>query len=232
MDARIAQALESLDAESAPAALLFDMAAGLSGHAVVLPSAFNPPTVGHTALLREASRLAAATSQLALLTTRNVDKGIHGASLAERVQMLLVLRTGMPELIAAACNQARIVDQARALARSFPGATFDFVVGFDTLERLFEPRYYTDMAAELAPFFAQHRLMAANRGDVSTAAVREWVGMHAGEFASRIQVMEVDPAAAAASSTRARQGLQSGGEDLPVAEPVRRYIQAHGLYKA
>ncbi len=231
MDAQIARALESLDAAPAPAAVLFDAPDGLTGHAVVLPSAFNPPTIGHAALLRGASRLAGATTQLALLTTRNVDKGLHGASLADRVGMLLSLRSDTPELSAAACNQARIVDQASALKRSFPGATFDFVVGFDTLERLFAPRYYSGMDAELAPFFQQHQVLAANRGDVSAAAVREWVGKHAGEFASRIQVMEVDPAAAAASSTEVRQALQRGGEHLPVAEPVRRYIEAHSLYK-
>jgi nicotinamide-nucleotide adenylyltransferase len=231
MDARIAQALELLDAEPEPAAVLFDGPEGLSGRVVVLPSAFNPPTIGHTALLREAARLAAATTQLALLTTRNVDKDLHGASLADRVGMLLSLRTEIPDLTAAACNQARIVDQAYALSHTFPGATFDFVVGFDTLERLFARRYYRDMTAELAPFFEQHGVLAANRGDVSAAAVENWVTQHAGAFARHIQVIEVHADAAAASSTQVRTGLQAGGVSLPVTEPVRRYIEARGLYK-
>ena len=99
----------------------------------------NPPTRAHFHLLAaSAERLSA--SPAALLTTRNVAKGLTGASHEQRIEMLLVARTAVPALAVLAANQARIVDQAAVLRESFPAASFDFVLGHDTLVRLLGQR--------------------------------------------------------------------------------------------
>ena len=148
--------LQQLDANPEPAAVRFDAARAVCRAVLRL---FNPPTLAHKHLLEsarairelanppspatEGSRERGPGSEglIALLTTKNVDKGLHGASLADRIGMLLALESELPGLAVVASNQARIIDQAEALTRSFAGLeSLAFVVGFDTLERLFARR--------------------------------------------------------------------------------------------
>jgi nicotinamide-nucleotide adenylyltransferase len=234
MDESIARALQALDKQPAATARQFDDGPRIAGPLVVLPSAFNPPTLAHQHLLERAAEFAGARP-VALLTTRNVDKAIHGASLAQRIEMLLALRRELPELAVLACNQARIMDQAPALRKSFEQGVAEldlrFVVGFDTLERLFASRYYTDMEAELTPFFERCRVIAANRAGMSAGDVVTWVAENAGSFAARIDILEINPYAASLSSSDVRESVQSGGEAETVPGVVQKYIEAQGLYR-
>ena len=216
-----------------PAAARFDDGPPLSAELVVLPSAFNPPTLAHQHLLERAVQLRGA-APLALLTTRNVDKGLYGATLPQRIEMLLALRRGWPVLSVAASNQARIMDQGISLARSFAEvstASLTFVVGFDTLERLFAPRYYQDMEAELGEFFERHRVVASNRADMDAGSVRAWLADHAGRFRDRVDVMAIDDYPAQMSSTAARAALAVGEAHEALPEAVREYIEEAGLYR-
>ncbi len=227
----VARQLEELDREPGPRARRFDSETALRGRTAVLPSAFNPPTLAHEHLLRTALSAFGLEHALALLTTRNVDKGVHGASLADRVGMLLAMREEWPALSVAASNQARIIDQALALTGAFPSATFDFVVGFDTLERLFARRYYADMEAELAPFFERHRVLAANRGAIEAHEVAAWIHANAGAFSNRILLLEIGKEPASLSSTRAREAASMDTGDLAAPAAVARYVREHGLYR-
>jgi nicotinamide-nucleotide adenylyltransferase len=227
----IAAAIARLDAEPSPAAVRLDDPAALTGRVVVLPSAFNPPTWAHVRLLERAAARGGANQGLALLTTRNVDKGLYGASLPHRVGMLLAATAAEADFAVGAANQARILDQASALRAAFPAAQFDFVVGFDTLERLFAPRYYSDMEAELEPFFARHRVLAANRAGTGPRAVVDWIGRHAGRFAGAIETLELDEASARLSSTTAREAASTRDMSDVLPDAVRRYIRQHGLYR-
>jgi len=223
--------LERLDAVAHPAAERFDSTSAFVGRIAVLPSAYNPPTLAHVELLRAAVSSDHCDAAAALLTTRNVDKGLHGAQLPDRVGMLLALHAEWPALAVAVSNQARIIDQAAALTAAFPAANFDFVVGFDTLERIFAARYYTDMELELKPFFEQHRVFAANRGAVGTEDVSAWIEQNAGRFAHAIRVLPLDAFPASLSSTQVRDGVAGGVPDVAVTPAVRRYIEERGLYR-
>lgn len=231
MSNAIADDLERLDRQASPGALRFDRGPAFTGAAAVLPSAYNPPTLAHEHLLQRALEAYGLHHAVALLTTRNVDKGVHGASLADRIGMLLALSSEWPDLCVAASNQARIIDQASALTTAFPGTEFDFIVGFDTLERLFARRYYTDMESELAPFFARHRVLAANRGQVEAHHVEAWVAENAGAFSDRILLLEIEEFPASLSSTRVREAVASGGDALHLPPAVSRYVAEHGLYR-
>lgn len=231
MNDEVAARLLRLDAEPLPAAVRFDQGPAIGATAAVLPSAFNPPTHAHQHLLERAVARFGIVSAIALLTTRNVDKGVNGASLSDRVGMLLALRAEMPALAVMASNQARIIDQAVALNSAFPATEFDFVVGFDTLERLFAPRYYEDMERELAPFFERHRVLAANRAAVGARDVEAWLDANAGAFRERIAVLEIDEVPASLSSTQVREALQGNRQAFDVAPGVRRYIEEHALYR-
>ncbi len=230
LDSAALARLAALSADSRPGVLRFDSDEPLSGRIAVLPSAFNPPTLAHLELLRVALEVPGVTAAAALLTTRNVSKGIYGAPLAHRVGMLLALPSPVPVLTT---NVARFVEQALALCTAYPAAAFDFVAGYDTLIRIFDPHYYGDMAAELAPFFANHRLIATNReGATHEAIAMVLASPGARPFAASIVVAELSPESALLSSTAAREAAAAGAHPAEVPPSVARYIREHGLYVA
>ncbi|MCC7090295.1 MAG: hypothetical protein M9925_04570 [Chloroflexi bacterium] len=223
--------LSELDATRTPAVARFDPGGPFRGRLAFLPSAYNPPTLAHVHLLETALEVDGVEHVAAMLTTRNVAKDVFGASLLDRVAMLLELHGERPELAVLAANAARIIDQASALSAAFSDVGVDAIVGFDTLERLFDPRYYDDMERELAPFFERHRVIAANRGDHRVTEVEAWVRANAGRFAGRILVREIHAYPASLSSTRVRESAAVGLDELPVSFGVRRYIEQHRLYR-
>jgi nicotinamide-nucleotide adenylyltransferase len=160
-----------------------------------------------------------------------VAKGVFGASLADRVGMLLAVHGVHEELGVLATNAARLVEQGRALRNAFASAEFDFVVGHDTLVRLFDPVYYADMDLDLREFFAHHRVIATNRGDVPTDEVRRFANAQDARFANRIVVCEIHEERAVLSSSEARATIEAGGHPVQVPPGVARYIAEHGLYR-
>jgi len=232
MAGTIRERLAELAHGEAAAVTRFDADAGLRGGWAVLPSAFNPPTRAHLRLLELAEGVGGVERSAALLTTRNVAKGIEGASLADRIGMLLAARGSHPGLAVLAANQARIVDQAFALRETWPEAAFDFVLGFDTLIRLFDQQYYEGaMEAELDPFFTEHRVIAANRGDVATSGVDAYVAEQASRYGDRIVTVTLDPAHRAMSSSEARERIAVGEVSGSLPGGVVEYIREHGLYE-
>lgn len=223
--------LEEVAARPEPAAARLDAGDALQGRVAVLPSAFNPPTLAHLHLLERAQEIDEVTGAAAMLSTRNVDKGLYGAPLGARVGMLLAAREEYGWLGVLAVNAARLVDQGEALRRAFPAARFDFVVGFDTLVRLFDRKYYGEMERELEPFFAEHRVIATNRSDDRIEAVEAFIERGAGAFAERIVALEIDEEPAAMSSSAVRRTLEEGGEAMHLPGSVRAYIQRQGLYR-
>ena len=223
-------ALERLDAQSAPSAMRFDAGGVLAGRVAALPSAFNPPTVAHLRLLTLGADNDGAPA--ALLTTRNVAKGLYGAPLAHRVGMLLAAREALPGLAVLVTNAARFVDQASALRGAFPGARFDFVAGHDTLVRIFDPIYYTAMEAELEPFFHHHRLIVTNRGNDQLDAVAAYLDVPAVRpFAHRVVIRELNVREASMSSTIARTAIAADQSHPAIPPGVASYIRAHRLYR-
>ena len=219
-----------LELAALPAVQRFDDAPPLAGRVGVLPSAFNPPTRAHFHLLAASCALLDA-SPAALLTTRNVDKGLTGASHLQRIEMLLAAKAAAPTLAVLAANQARIVDQAAVLRDTFPAATFAFILGHDVLVRLFDQSYYTDMVTELVPFFEEHRLVVTNRAQHSVQEVEAFVARYAARFAGRITLLEIDDHHASLSSSMAR-GHAAAGEEVPSLTPeVAEYVRAHRLYR-
>lgn len=229
----IVHLLNELEQTPFPAVARFDRGEPFPGRVAVLPSAFNPPTVAHMELLELARVVEGIDTTAALLTTRNVDKGLHGATLAQRVAMLLAaVQPGTNRAVLAA-NAARIAGQGEALRRQFPGVAFDFVAGYDTLVRLFDARYYEDMGATLADFFAHHRVLATNRGEATIEVVREFIESTpaAREFRERILVRELHAHPASLSSTLARDAAARGEQHPAVPAAVAEYIRRHGLYR-
>jgi len=232
-DPDVVSTLEQLDRATEPAVTRFDPGPPFAGRVAVLPSAFNPPTVAHMELLSLGRSDPGIDSMAALLTTRNVDKGLHGASLAHRVEMLLAMSANGTTCAVLAANVARIADQARALRNTYGRIDFDFVVGYDTLVRLFDSRYYDDMSADLNKFFAHHRVIAANRGEVTVTGVQAFLERDpvARRYRDCMLIRELDEHPASLSSTAVREAAARGDEHPAVCREVADYILRHRLYR-
>ena len=152
----------------------------------VLDSSFNPPTLAHLALANthfpsEWAKEANAESQecidydskLLLLSVKNADKVLKpgDASYLQRLEMmsLLTQRMSTTNVAIAITNEPTFVGKSEALlaflkqklasSSTQPLPTFEltFVVGLDTLNRLFSPHYYpseANMRASLQKFLS------------------------------------------------------------------------------
>ncbi len=228
----IRERLETLACTAAPAIARFDADGAPRGRWAVLPSAWNPPTRAHLRLLELAAAVEGVGHGAALLTTRNVAKGVEGASLADRIGMLLAVHDSRPAMAVLAVNQARIVDQAAALRAACPQAAFDFALGYDTLVRLFDEHYYAGgMERELDRFFARHRAIVANRGEVTAAGVATWVAEHAARYGGRIVTLALGEEHGRISSSAARAHAGAGSVSSDVPGEVAAYIRNRGLYR-
>jgi nicotinamide-nucleotide adenylyltransferase len=119
-----------------------------------------------------------------------------------------------------------------------------FLLGFDTLERLFAPRYYPsadEMHARLGRFFADCAVVCAWRGAAADAGAdadakaREDATMRAAHGyleSGRIRMIDIGAAARAMSSTDVRK-RRAGGDDAwreMVTPDVAEYVEGNGLY--
>ncbi len=210
--------VDSVDPRSPPGlAMVKPAEAGVSQAPIgrrlgVLSSAFNPLTSAHVRMARLAIQEYRLAEVMLELSKVNVDKRVYGASLAERLWMLERFVEGRPRFSVAMCSHARFIDKARAI-RAAVADDIDlyFIVGYDTLVRVFDPKYYHNLSAELGELFDQSQFIAANRGEHSLADVEEFLEQPAyRSFANKIHLIELDAFHAGLSSSQVRECVAQG----------------------
>jgi nicotinate (nicotinamide) nucleotide adenylyltransferase len=222
--AALAQVVEALD-PNGPPCIVFVLRARQPirrpGQRLgVFSGSFDPLTRAHVRMMEQAIAEHGLAEVMLVLDKVNVDKReVCGASLAERLGMLRRFAAGRHRLSAAASSHGRFVDKANALRAIYPeGTEITFIVGFDTLVRVFDPRYYSDPEAELEELFRLSRFTVANRGEATVADVRRWLERPACRpFVDRIHLTELDPFLARISSSEVRARIERG---QPVAELI------------
>ncbi|KAI8361914.1 hypothetical protein B0O80DRAFT_492953 [Mortierella sp. GBAus27b] len=139
----------------------------------VLDSSFNPPTKAHYHLLRVAATLGC-DAVLLLLATNNVDKGQASSSAVERLEMMEAMaldsiRNGehpaLQHMAVGLTVHARFMDKAQPILDCYPPDTvqLSWIMGHDTMIRLFDPKYYKDVHADMAPFFERCDVICSSR---------------------------------------------------------------------
>jgi nicotinamide-nucleotide adenylyltransferase len=139
--------------------------------AALLAGSFNPPTRAHLAVL-EAARAAGADLAAFVVAIRSVDKeSVEAASLEDRLALLdaIAFRLGAALLLT---NAGLYVDQARAIRELLPASRLSFVVGFDKLLQILDPRYYDDRDRALRELFARADLLVLPRAGAGEEAFR------------------------------------------------------------
>jgi nicotinic acid mononucleotide adenylyltransferase len=215
-DKAMADLLGGLDPKGAPRLAFVRRApAGIGerpGHLLCLSASFNPLTAAHVWLIQEASRIFSPDEVLLVLAKTNVDKPVEGFRLERRLSLLLRFAELRPTFSVAACNRGRFVDKAEAiLPHYFPGTRLAFILGFDTLVRLFDPKYYADLDVSLFALFGASEFIAANRAPDPPEAVTSFLARpDVAPHAHRIHMIQLPARIAAMSATEVRARLARG----------------------
>lgn len=154
---------------------------------LVLDSSFNPPHRGHLAMIKQGV-LSLSTHDgiatintnavLLLLSVKNADKdSVSVDEYARRLHMVGLMAEHVCAGLGLSCGVALtdaslFVDKSRLVAdwtgRS-SGVDNFFLLGFDTLIRFFDPRYYREPLVEAVdPFFRHSKLCVLLRDDKSS----------------------------------------------------------------
>jgi nicotinamide-nucleotide adenylyltransferase len=158
---------------------------------------------------------------LLLLAKANVDKQVSGCPLERRLTLLARYVETRPTFSVAACSHGRFVDKVEAIRANYPAdIRLTFTVGFDTLVRLFDRKYYANRDAALTALFKASEFIAANRAPDPPEAVTTFLARpDVSPSARRIRVIQLPPEIAAVSATQVRARLSRG-------EPVTRLVPA------
>ncbi|KAL7900434.1 hypothetical protein HDV63DRAFT_402761 [Trichoderma sp. SZMC 28014] len=236
---------------------------------VVLDSSFNPPTRAHAEMAKSALERAAASSSssarlMLLLSVNNADKAPKPASFPTRLgmmegfgrELLKSFEGQRPEIDLAVTKMPYFHDKARVIAESgfyAAGGNAEpeqiFLAGFDTVIRIFNPKYYGEgggMRAALGPFFDKARLRVTMRPDDEWGGEDEQVeyvkGLGEGgldevggdkAWAGRVDLVE-GRRGSGVSSSRVRElakGNERGELEEMVDGEVLVWIDEEGLYR-
>ncbi|MFT5365307.1 MAG: nicotinate (nicotinamide) nucleotide adenylyltransferase [Candidatus Latescibacterota bacterium] len=199
----------------------------------ILDASFNPMTLAHQALIKTAKDACILDEMLLMLSATNVDKNPSGADLGQRLAMLVHYAQQHNNLSVAICSHARFVDKIIALKPCYPANTqFFFIVGYDTLIRLFDPKYYEDMQSDLQTLFETCHFIAANRGENDRHTLDVFLQKEDVQpFANRIHPILLPQAVTDISSTKVRSNIKSNESiEHLVPKAIIESIRALHLY--
>lgn len=214
--------VDSLDAD-APAEARLALSAASRGRIGLLPGSFNPPTDAHRALAA-AGHASGLACVYYLLSKRTVDKEhVSGIPLADRLRLLAAFALEDGDGVAFA-NRGLYVELAGAMRAALPEADdLVFLVGYDKIVQIFDPRYYADRGAALRELFALASFLVAPRGEFGHTALADLlVRPENRAYAARVAPLELAPEHRGASSTRVRRGES---DDVPPV--VGAYLRQH-----
>jgi nicotinamide-nucleotide adenylyltransferase len=198
------------------------------GTLLCLSASFNPLTSAHWALVEAAQRRVPGDEVLLVLALANVDKAITGLPPAVRLALLTRFAQDRPAVSVAVTDSGRFVDKLAVVQEAYPpGTRILFLLGFDTLVRLFDRKYYTDRDAALIALFAGSECVVADRPPDRPEAVRAFLARpDVARFASRIHHVQLPPDLAQVSATRVRTGLAAGAMPDCVPAEIRPLLAA------
>ncbi|KAG2229175.1 hypothetical protein INT48_001495 [Thamnidium elegans] len=196
---------------------------------LILDSSFNPPTKAHANLLTKALASKPANyfdASLLLFSMNNVDKELTGASALQRAQMMELMSHSFDHPVAVGfTTHGKFVDKAKAIQAWFERPVeLHFILGYDTITRLFDPKYYTPIPVQeaLASFFQSCYIICADRGEADQTF---WNQIH-----QPIERIQLDADLGFISSTLVRQTKDQDKLKSMLDPNILQFIQDENLY--
>ncbi|KAI9289133.1 hypothetical protein BC943DRAFT_316067, partial [Umbelopsis sp. AD052] len=214
----------------------------------ILDSSFNPPTLAHKELLLRTAAECPADAYLLLFSVKNADKQLIGATAEQRLDMMKLLAETINEqyptcnVAVAVTEHARFFEKANEIhawyESQYPGqeAQLAFIMGYDTVIRLVDQKYYDQPVEEaLEPFFSNNQVICADRGGHSSEDVEGFwtTNTIARKFQRSIKRIHLDDATADISSSKVREQIVRDQDIKPLVDDrIYQYVGNHQLYLA
>ena len=138
-------------------------------------------------------------------------------------------------------SHAFYVDMIDALRRDYPQSDLHFVVGFDTFERVLDPkdhytkryhRRFNDRLEALDYLLSQSRIVVAARRGAGRDEVQALLENEPERFRERVSYLDFPSDLGERSATEVRNFLRAGQSITRlVPEAVEQYIRERGLYR-
>ncbi len=178
----------------------------------IFSGSFNPLTLAHTRMIEDTVVKYELDELLLLLAKANVDKSVFGLPLAARLLTVKKYAENRQGFSVGVSSHGRYIDKVTALKTIFPLETeFYFIVGYDTLVRIFDAKYYRDFHAELRELFIAARFIVANRAEADIKTIETFMAQpEICQYASYISNLLLPDVYAYMSSTEVREMLARG----------------------
>jgi nicotinic acid mononucleotide adenylyltransferase len=229
--------LDQLHVNAPPRALLVPGSPEPARRVIIFTGSFNPPTLAHLAMLKQARYYAQAHLPMnvyAAFTKLTVDKeSVEYPLLLDRITLLQrILRTREPHAGIMLFNRGLYVEQAQAIRASFSHVRrVFFLIGFDKVLQIFDPHYYKNRDAALEELFAQAELLVAPRGDEGVRELEELLAYPENQrFARYVYALPLSSSYRNISSTRVREKDPLALHEVP--QEVRQFMHETRAYDA
>ena len=178
----------------------------------IFSGSFNPLTLAHTKMIENTITEYQLDELLLLLAKANVDKTVFGLPLAARLLTLKRYTKNREKFSVGVSSHGRYIDKVTALKVILPPETeFHFIVGYDTLVRIFDPKYYTDFHTELGELFVDARFIVANRAEADVQTIASFMDQpEIRQYTPHVSCLLLPDVYAYMSSTEVRELLKRG----------------------
>ncbi len=172
--------------------------------------------MAHLALIREAEKQGKLDEVLVLLDVQAMDKEPVEAKFEDRVTMLKRAFGRDPKVSIGLSNRGLFIEKLKPLRKDYPSPIlFFFIVGFDTIVRVMDKKYYPHRKRSLDELFNQCRFLVANRGDHEKAAfVRLFDKPENRKYKDKVTFFTLHPRISSLSSTVVRE------RSLKISQPM------------
>ena len=208
---KLRQTIERLSQEATPTLHLLKPLPANARRVGVLAGSFNPLTRGHEALVI-AARRHGLDAVLLLLPVRAVDKEtVTRASTVDRALVARQWALRQHDAGVVLVNRGLYVEQAEVLKTAHPNWTITFLLGYDKIVQIVDPRYYADREAALEALFGLASCAVAPRQGHGPDALRALLDRAENRrFAAGVAPLEVAADVDALSSTVVREAARDG----------------------
>ena len=178
----------------------------------IFSGSFNPLTLAHTKMIEDTIPEYQLDELLLLLAKANVDKTVFGLPLAARLLTLKRYTKNREKFSVGVSSHGRYIDKVSTLKVILPPETeFHFIVGYDTLVRIFDPKYYTDFHTELGELFVDARFIVANRAEADVETIASFMDQpEIRQYTPYVSCLLLPDVYAYMSSTEVRELLKQG----------------------
>ena len=131
----------------------------------MLAGSFDPITVGHEALAREAVARVGSVALVYSARTLPKDQPANAALLSEedRLNVLAAFCESRADHVLGLASHGLLSEQVLAASERFPNAELWLVMGSDKVLQVLDPAWYRDRDGELGELFAKARVLYAER---------------------------------------------------------------------